>query len=143
MIIMLDSLNGRKLVFVDSIHKEPWTRSFIYNFLYFKVEKGSFYLLDHVFEFFFQSSICLEDLYVMMYLDTNIFFSFIYFSWFNISFLLILFLFLFLLMIKRHMTVVTWHITWCEVIGLEWTRWIMLRNISIAYLPHSIHILYS
>ena len=52
----------------------------------------------------------------MIYLDTNIF-SYIYFPWFNISFLLFLFLFLFLTM-KKHMAVVIL----CEVIGLDFMR---------------------
>jgi len=49
------------------------------------------------------------------------FFAFIYFSWFNISFLLIfLFFFLYIsLTMKRHMTGVTWNITWCNIIGLN------------------------
>ena len=52
MIIILDSLNGRKLAFVDLIHKGPWTISFICDFLYFKIKKGFFYLFDYVFKFF-------------------------------------------------------------------------------------------
>ena len=68
------------------------------------------------------STNCMLVTSVMMCVGTDIFFSFIYFSWFNISFLLIFFFIFFLLMMKRHVIAVTWHITWCEVIGLKKAR---------------------
>lgn len=51
-VVILDSFNGRKLAFVDPIHKKLWTSFFICDFLYFEVKKCSFHLLDYVFEFF-------------------------------------------------------------------------------------------
>jgi len=56
---------------------------------------------------------------VIVCLNTNTFLFLIYFSWFNIYFLLIFCFFYFSLMMKRYMTAVIWNITWCEIIGLK------------------------
>ena len=51
------------------------------------------------------------------------FFFFFYLFFLDFIFLFVWFSFLILFWtIKRHMTIVTWHITWCEVIGLNWAR---------------------
>ena len=70
----------------------------------------------------------LEPLYFIL------FYFIIYFSWFDFSFFISW-------MMKRYMTVVTWHITSHDVIGLESrrrARRMMSRCISIACSPHNI-----
>jgi len=71
---------------------------------------------------------------VMIHIRTNILLSiFLDFIFLFFSFE---FIFPFSLTMKRHVTAVTWHITWCEVIGLEQTKWITSRSMSTAWLPH-------
>ena len=50
MAIILNSFNGRKLLFVDLIHKFLRTSSFIRDFLNFLVKKELFSTLDYFFE---------------------------------------------------------------------------------------------
>ena len=67
------------------------------------------------------TSLLLTKACVMEHLNTNNFyFSFLLFFWFYINFLF-LFLFTFLLDDKEVCdTAVTWQVTWCDVIGLEY-----------------------